>query len=156
VTRDPSGGPLDVGRRTRTIPPALRRALELRDAGCRFPGCGLRFTDGHHVRHWIDGGETSLSNCMLLCSHHHRLMHEGGWRVEFWGRDVPVFIDPRGNQHCDGRPLTGKLPERPVHTLISEQQRRGVRAHPGSLGARWRSEAQVPDELWQRVSEALW
>jgi hypothetical protein len=155
VTRDTSGSLLDVGRRTRTIPPALRRALELRDGGCRFPGCGLRFTDGHHVRHWIDGGETSLANCMLLCSHHHRLLHEGGWRVEFWGRDVPVFIDPRGNQHCDGRPLTAKLPERPVDTLISEQRRRGVRPHPGSLGARWRSEAQLPNDLWQRVSEAL-
>jgi hypothetical protein len=155
VTRDASGGLLDIGRRTRTIPPALRRVLEIRDGGCRFPGCGLRFTDGHHVRHWIEGGETSLSNCLLLCSHHHRLMHEGGWRVEFWGRDVPVFIDPRGNQHCDGRPLSTKLPEQPAETLIREQLRRGIRAHAGSLGARWRSEAQVPDELWQRVSEAL-
>jgi hypothetical protein len=155
VTRDANGGLLDIGRRTRTIPPALRRALELRDGGCRFPGCGLRFTDGHHVRHWIDGGATSLANCVLLCSHHHRLMHEGGWRVEFWGREVPVFIDPRGNQHCDGRPLTAKLPAQPVESLIREQRRRGVRAHAGSLGAHWRSEAHVPDELWHRVSEAL-
>ncbi|HUG88039.1 MAG TPA: HNH endonuclease [Actinomycetota bacterium] len=63
----PDGQILDVGRRTRTIPPALRRALEAHDRGCRFPGCGLRFTDGHHVRHWADGGETSLSNTVLLC-----------------------------------------------------------------------------------------
>ena len=63
----PGGTIFDVGRRTRTIPPALRRALEARDRGCRFPGCGLRFTDGHHVKHWADGGETSLGNCLLLC-----------------------------------------------------------------------------------------
>jgi hypothetical protein len=77
------GGILDVGRRTRTIPPALRRALEVRDGGCRFPGCGSRFTEGHHVKHWADGGETSLANCLLLCRHHHRLVHEEGWRVEW-------------------------------------------------------------------------
>ena len=67
VSHAPDGSILDVGRRTRTIPPALRRALEYRDRGCRFPGCGLRFTDAHHVRHWADGGETSLGNCALLC-----------------------------------------------------------------------------------------
>ncbi len=76
---------LDVGRRTRTIPPALRRALDVRDGGCRFPGCGLRFTDAHHVKHWADGGETSLGNCLLLCRHHHRLVHEEGWRVRWAG-----------------------------------------------------------------------
>ncbi|MEX1258937.1 MAG: HNH endonuclease signature motif containing protein [Gemmatimonadota bacterium] len=62
-----TGTVLDVGRKTRTIPPALRRALESRDRGCRFPGCGFRFTDAHHVRHWADGGKTSLANCILLC-----------------------------------------------------------------------------------------
>ena len=103
------GGPatdgtiLDVGRRTRTIPPAIRRALEVRDRGCRFPGCGSRFTDAHHVRHWADGGETSLDNCLLLCRHHHRLVHEGGWRVDWWGRGRPVFFDPRGGTHFEGR-----------------------------------------------------
>jgi hypothetical protein len=77
VTHGPDGSTLDVGRRTRTISPALRRALEVRDRGCRFPGCGLRFTDAHHVRHWADGGETSLSNCALLCRFHHRLRAAG-------------------------------------------------------------------------------
>jgi hypothetical protein len=103
VRHDRNGGVLDVGRRTRTIPPALRRALEVRDGGCRFPGCGLRFTDAHHLRHWADAGETSLANCLLLCSHHHRLVHEGGWSVEWSERDSPVFIDPRGNTHSDAR-----------------------------------------------------
>ena len=67
----PDGSLLDVGRKTRTIPPALRRALEFRDRGCRFPGCGLRFTDAHHVRHWADGGATKLDNLVLLCRFHH-------------------------------------------------------------------------------------
>ena len=103
VSHAPDGSILDVGRRTRTIPPALRRALEYRDRGCRFPGCGLRFTDAHHVRHWADGGETSLGNCALLCRHHHRLIHEGGWKMDWWGPGRPVFFDPRGGTHFDGR-----------------------------------------------------
>jgi hypothetical protein len=102
VVRGPGDSVLDVGRRTRTIPPALRRALEVRDRGCRFPGCGRRFTDAHHVRHWADGGETSLGNCLLLCRHHHRLVHEGGWRIEWWG-GRPAFFDPRGGMQYSGR-----------------------------------------------------
>jgi hypothetical protein len=96
VSHGEDGSILDVGRRARTISPALRRALESRDRGCRFPGCGLRFTDAHHVRHWADGGETSLGNCLLLCRHHHRSVHEGGWRVEWRGQGSPVFHGPRG------------------------------------------------------------
>jgi len=116
VTHAPDGGILSVGRRTRTISPALRRALEIRDRGCRFPGCGLRFTDAHHVKHWADGGETSLENCLLLCRYHHRLIHEGGWTVGWWGAGRrPVFHDPRGGTHFDGR-LT---PPRPP--LLSEK-----------------------------------
>jgi hypothetical protein len=102
VREAPDGEPLSVGRKTRTISPALRRALELRDGGCRFPGCGCRFTDAHHVEHWADGGETSLSNCLLLCHFHHRLVHEGGWRIRWWGKGRPVFIDPRGGERFDG------------------------------------------------------
>jgi len=87
---------LNVGRRTRSISPALRRALEVRDGGCRFPGCGSRYCDAHHVRHWADGGETSLTNCLLLCRYHHRLVHEEGWTVEWWGPGRPAFRSPRG------------------------------------------------------------
>ncbi len=83
LTEAPDGSVLDVGRKTRTIPPALRRALESRDRGCRFPGCGLRFTDAHHLRHWADGGETKLDNLVLLCRFHHRLVHEEGYSVHF-------------------------------------------------------------------------
>jgi hypothetical protein len=102
VSHAANGSILDVGRKTRTISPALRRALEVRDRGCRFPGCGLRFTDAHHLTHWSAGGATSLSNCLLLCAWHHRLVHEGGWRVEWWGTGRPVFVDPRGGTHLDG------------------------------------------------------
>jgi Domain of unknown function (DUF222)/HNH endonuclease len=77
------GEPLDVGRKTRTIPPAIRRALNTRDPGCCFPGCTYqRHLDAHHVEHWADGGETKLSNLVTLCRTHHRLVHEGGMTVE--------------------------------------------------------------------------
>lgn len=75
--------PLDVGRRTRTIPPALRRAVVARDRGCAFPGCDRppSWCDCHHVVHWADGGPTSLGNLVLLCRRHHRLVHEGRFTI---------------------------------------------------------------------------
>lgn len=82
MEHDRRGRVLDVGRRTRTVPPALRRALEYRDGTCRFPGCAVRHTDAHHVRHWSEGGETKPSNLVLLCRFHHRAVHEGGVSVE--------------------------------------------------------------------------
>jgi hypothetical protein len=79
VTHDATGTPLDVGRRTRTIPPALRRALWSRDRGCAFPSCAhTHHVHAHHIDHWAHGGETSLDNLVLLCGSHHRLLHEGG------------------------------------------------------------------------------
>ena len=76
------GEPLDVGRKTRVIPPSIRRALKRRDGGCRFPGCtNTRFVDGHHIVHWADGGATCLDNLVSLCRFHHRLLHEGGYYV---------------------------------------------------------------------------
>lgn len=94
VERD--GRPLSVGRRTRAIPPALGRALRSRDRCCQFPGCTQRrFVDAHHIHHWARGGKTDLSNLMLLCRHHHRLLHEGGYTVE--GRPGrAVFKRPDG------------------------------------------------------------
>jgi hypothetical protein len=83
ITEDDAGNPLDIGRKTRAIPPALRRALQARDSGCRFPGCNhRRFVDAHHIHHWADGGDTSIDNLVLICRHHHRLVHEGGFSVE--------------------------------------------------------------------------
>ena len=86
------GEPLDVGRKTRVISPALRRALKRRDGGCRFPGCThTRFLDGHHIVHWADGGETSLANVLSLCRFHHRLLHEGGYYIVKDGADFRFF-----------------------------------------------------------------
>ena len=76
------GEPLDVGRKTRVIPPSIRRALKRRDGGCRFPGCtNTKFVDGHHIIHWADGGPTCLDNLVSLCRFHHRLVHEGGYYI---------------------------------------------------------------------------
>jgi hypothetical protein len=98
---------LSVGRKTRTIPAAIDRALRERDQGCRFPGCErTRFVDAHHVRNWAHGGETSLDNLVLLCRHHHRLVHEGGFSVrhELGGL---VFRDPRGSRLDSAPALPG-------------------------------------------------
>jgi hypothetical protein len=81
MRHDTDGRVTEVGARTRTIPPALRRALEHRDQGCRFPGCGVRFGQGHHIRHWAQGGPTTLSNLAMLCRRHHRVVHEEGFGV---------------------------------------------------------------------------
>jgi hypothetical protein len=102
-----NGTPLDVGRKRRTPPTRLRRALRRRDGGCRFPGCGRRrFLHAHHIVHWIKGGETKLINLILLCSHHHRLVHEGGYRVESPANHVFAFFDPGGRALPEAPPAT--------------------------------------------------
>ena len=91
------GALLDVGRRTRTVPTALRRALQDRDHGqCQFPGCESRHCDAHHVVHWADGGETRLSNLILACRFHHRALHEEGIRVVATGDGAFRFLRPDG------------------------------------------------------------
>jgi len=89
--------PLDLGRFRRLISPGLRRALYLRDGGCAFPGCGRppRHAHGHHIRHWADGGPTDLGNLVLLCPHHHRLLHRSGWEVRIATDGLPEFLPPR-------------------------------------------------------------
>ena len=80
---DENGEPLNIGRKTRTVPTAIKRALVARDKSCAFPGCQhTRFVDAHHIQHWSAGGETSLDNLMLLCSQHHKLVHEGGFTIQ--------------------------------------------------------------------------
>ena len=92
-----NGEPLSIGRKTRSIPPAIRRALKRRDHGCRFPGCTCnRFVDAHHIQHWADGGETSMDNLVLLCRRHHRLVHEAGYGVHVAADKAIKFTLPDG------------------------------------------------------------
>ncbi len=146
---------MNVGRRTRTIPPALRRALEARDRGCRFPGCGLRFTEAHHVVHWADGGETSLGNTVLLCRYHHRLVHEERWSIEWWGKERAAFRDPRGSIHLARCPKPRPLAGDPVKVLKRSNRVRGVFPDARTAGARWKRETDIPDNVLFRATEAM-
>jgi len=119
------GRVLDVGRRTRAISPGLRRALEHRDGGCRFPGCGRRLCDAHHVEPWAGGGSTSLANTLLLCRRHHRAVHEEGFSMELTPNGEARFYRP------DGRPMpqAPALPaaaREPVTALVAQLASRGV------------------------------
>jgi hypothetical protein len=97
MIEDDQGAPLSVGRKQRTIAGALRRALHRRDRSCTYPGCTNRlFLEGHHIKHWADGGESRLSNAALVCSLHHRHVHELGYTVELGPDQRPRFRDPQG------------------------------------------------------------
>jgi Domain of unknown function (DUF222)/HNH endonuclease len=132
------GRPLSVGRRKRTISAPLRRALRSRDDGCRFPGCThRRFLHAHHIHHWARGGPTSLDNLVQLCSHHHRLVHEGGFCVERAGQRGVRFRRPDGRLIADASaPLTPRGPG-----LASRNRSQGLvidayTCRPRSLGDR--------------------
>ncbi len=87
--------PLDIGRATRTIPTGIRRAVVARDIGCVHPGCTAlaAWCQTHHVQHWADGGSTSLQNLVLLCHHHHWIVHHEGWHITFL-KGIPHLIPP--------------------------------------------------------------
>jgi len=136
----PDGQIVEVGTRTRTIPPALRRALQHRDRGCRFPGCGLPFGQGHHIRHWAHGGPTTLSNLALLCRRHHRAVHEEGYEVERQPDGELRFRRPDGRL-LPAVPPPAAIPADPVQTLRARHDAQGLRLHartasPGWLGER--------------------
>jgi hypothetical protein len=117
------GEPLSVGRRKRTVPPALRRALRARDGTCRFPGCeNRRFIDAHHIVHWARGGETKLDNLVLLCRRHHRLVHEGGFAVER-PASGPIRFRHRGGWVIDPVP---KAPRGDPSRLLRANGHRGA------------------------------
>jgi hypothetical protein len=160
MRHDDGGAVLDVGRRARTVPPAMRRALEFRDGGCRFPGCAVRHTDAHHIRHWADRGETSLENLVLLCRRHHRAVHEGEVRLSVAAAGVLEFRvpayggwtvlrsylpgrvgTPEGRRqrvgHDDRVSATGD-PARPVR---AGNRGRGVRPGPWTPTSRWSGES---------------
>jgi hypothetical protein len=99
------GRTVEIGARTRTIPPALRRALQHRDRGCRFPGCGVRVAEGHHLRHWAEGGPTTLGNLALLCRRHHRSVHEEGFPPLLAGGSPRSRLDDqRPAPRCESPP----------------------------------------------------
>ncbi len=124
MTHGSNGDVLDVGRRRRTVPPMMRRALDYRDGGCRFPGCGLRRCDAHHVKHWADGGETSLENLVLLCAFHHRLMHEEGFTMAVNGGDI-LFREPDGARLA-ATPLAMPIDYDPVEKLRDDHRCEGI------------------------------
>jgi hypothetical protein len=102
MTFDPSGQPIDVGREQRLFTKRQRRALAVRDGGCRAPGCDRppSWTEAHHVESWArDHGSTDIANGILLCRHHHLLFHNNGWRIErgvgaeYW-LIPPESVDP--------------------------------------------------------------
>lgn len=132
------GRPLSVGRRTRSVPPALRRALQSRDRCCRFPGCTQRrFLHAHHIEHWARGGPTELANLVQLCRFHHRLLHEGGYTLERRGRRGELCF-----RRPDGRPLK-PVPEsadgRPGE-LERLNRSRGVQIGPETCASGWTGE----------------
>jgi hypothetical protein len=130
------GRPLSVGRKTRSVPPALQRALSSRDRGCRFPGCtNHRTVDAHHIHHWANGGATSLENLVQLCRHHHRLLHEGGYTVTTAGADF-VFRRPDGRRI---RPIP--RPPRGCSSTLRESNRRdGHTIDPEATVTLWAGE----------------
>ena len=140
MTHGPDGQVVEVGARTRTIPPALRRALVHRDRSCRFPGCEVRLVQGHHVRHWAEGGPTTLGNLVLLCRRHHRAVHEEGYQVAREPDGALRFRRPDGRPLAEVPPVAA-VPADPVSTLQAQHTAQGLRLHartacPGWLGER--------------------
>ncbi|MDE2978157.1 MAG: DUF222 domain-containing protein [Acidobacteriota bacterium] len=120
-----NGEILSVGRKTRTIPPPIRRALEFRDQGCRFPGCTLKHRDAHHIEHWADGGETKLSNLVLLCRRHHRLLHEGGCGVRMDAQGEAQFLD-RAGRPLERSPAPPPIGLRAARDLVRHLEDAGI------------------------------
>ena len=141
MRHDEDGRTVEVGARTRTIPPALRRALHHRDQGCRFPGCGLPFGQGHHVRHWAQGGPTTLSNLAMLCRRHHRAVHEEGYQVDRQHDGALRFRRP------DGRPL----PEVPPPSAVPADPVEALRAQHDAQGLRLNARTTCPSWLGERL-----
>ena len=148
------GQVLDVGRRSRTVPSAMRRALLSRDRGqCQFPGCESRHCDAHHVEHWADGGETRLQNLVLACRFHHRALHEGGFRVVPGDADGQFrFLRP------DGTPLPAEPPMpswegAPLAPTDARLAAAGVSIGPDTATPEWYGESldltATLDVLWE-------
>jgi hypothetical protein len=133
VHEDRRGAVLDLGRVTSKVRRPLRRALWLRDGGCRFPGCGRRRrVDAHHVKHWSKGGRTCLANLCLLCRRHHTLVHEGGFSLIMDSQGQPVFRTPEGTELLEfpALPGSGRAPREWHQQAVA----------PGAVETRWGGE----------------
>ena len=133
------GRVVEVAARTRTIPPALRRALQHRDHGCRFPGCHGRFGQGHHIRHWAQGGPTTLSNLVVLCRRHHRAVHEEGYQVEREPGGQLCFRRPDG-ELVPEVPRSSQVPADPVGVLRASNKAEGLALHMRTATPLWQGE----------------
>ena len=127
ILENGDGEPLNVGRKTRSIPPALHRALMSRDrACCRFPGCpNTRYLDGHHIKHWAHGGETKLSNLVSLCKFHHRQVHEGNVEVHVLDDGAIRFTAPNGKSFDSTLP-DHTQPLGDWHQLVETHDKQGL------------------------------
>jgi hypothetical protein len=141
MRHDAAGHLLEVGARTRTIPPAIRRALMHRDQTCRFPGCHGRFVQGHHIRHWAHGGPTTLSNLALLCRRHHRAVHEEGFKVERRADGELTFRHPYGHA----------IPYVPPRPPISDDPAEAIRARNRAEGLDPGAHTATPGWLGERL-----
>jgi hypothetical protein len=139
MRHDAGGRVIEIGARTRTIPPALRRALQHRDQGCRFPGCGVRFGQGHHIRHWAHGGPTTLSNLTMLCRRHHRAIHEEGYQVERQPDGELQFRRPNG-WIIPEVPRSADLPADPVAVIRAQHEEHGFALRARSTMPLWQGE----------------
>ena len=136
IKEDENGEPLSIGRRSRSIPPPMRRALKARDGGCRFPGCtNHKFVDGHHIVHWADGGETSLENLVLLCRHHHHLVHEGGFDCKRSKDGEIYFLDQRERRMEQFSASTGTSLEESLAWMYREHASANINSE--SCTAKW-------------------
>lgn len=142
MRHDDAGRIVEVAARNRTIPPALRRALQARDRGCRFPGCGSRFTEGHHIRHWARGGPTTLSNLALLCRRHHRAVHEEGFEIASGPDEALEFRRPNGQL----------LPEAPDPPTLGGDPVATMRARHAEAGLHITSRTGLPLWLGERLN----
>jgi hypothetical protein len=141
MQHDAEGRVVEISARTRTIPPALRRALQYRDGGCRFPGCGVRFGQGHHIQHWAQGGPTTLSNLAILCRRHHRAVHEEGVQVE---------REPNGELRFRG-PAGQLLPEVPPAPWVADDPRGVLRTWNQAAGLNLHAHTATPGWLGERL-----
>ena len=139
MRHDQSGTPVEVGSRTRAISPALRRALESRDHGCRFPGSGVRYGQAHHIRHWARGGPTVLANLVTLCRRHHRAVHEEGYQISREADGTLRFYEPDGTPLLQVPPVV-LLDENPVAAIRVLNDQEGVRIGSRTEISGWRGE----------------